>query len=207
MPNYGQSVGVELKDVDVIRGGTLVLKRVNLAVSPGEIVQLFGRNGSGKTSLLQVISGLTSIDKGNIIWHINEEPLDNFRPASLISFVGHIAPVKLALTGAENLAYWAKCYGAKLSDIQPLLERVNLDTIANIAAGRYSAGQKRRLDLGRCLIAKRPFWLLDEPTSSLDDESSGLWAQEITKHAARGGSAIIGTHDRLKVQSRDIYVN
>ena len=206
MRNYQQSVGFELREVDIARGGDLIVTGINLKVLPGDIIQLFGRNGSGKTSLLQVIAGLTPKSGGDILWKVNEKSITPKRPAQLISFIGHNVPLKLALSGGENLQYWAELYNADYGEIYSLLEHVNLSHVETKPAGRYSAGQKRRLDLARCLLAKRPLWFLDEPTSSLDESSRALWTQEIKAHQRKGGCAIIGTHDRLDVSSRDIHL-
>ena len=75
-----------------------------------------------------------------------------------------------------------------------------------MASRKYSAGQKRRLDLARCLMAERPFWILDEPTSSLDQQTRDLWVSEIKAHQSKGGSAIIGTHDALDINSKDVQL-
>lgn len=204
MTSYTQTIGVELRDIDIKRGGELIASGISLLVSPGDIIQLFGTNGSGKTSLLQTIAGLTPISCGKIFWHIKETRIQTPRPANLISFIGHNAPLKQALTGAENLQYWAKIYGIDRDNVPHLLSHVGLVHVQNLPAGQYSAGQKRRLDLARCLLVKRPLWLLDEPTSSLDDDSRALWVQAIQAHQNKGGCAVIGTHDRLEVNSRDI---
>ncbi len=204
MSAYSQTISLELRSIDIARGGQIIASGINLSMVPGDIIQLFGSNGSGKTSLLQTIAGLTPIYSGDIFWHVNETPMQTSRPASLMSFIGHHAPVKLALTGTENLKYWAQLYGFMPDNVPHLLAHVGLKPVQNLPAGQYSAGQKRRLDLARCLLAKRPLWLLDEPTSSLDDDSRTLWAQAINAHQEKGGCAIIGTHDTLDIHSRDI---
>lgn len=204
MTNYAQSLGLELRNVDVARGGTLIVRCVNLIVHPGEIIQLFGPNGSGKTSLLQTISGLTPVANGEIMWRINDEVQTNLRPANLMSFIGHHVPAKAALNGIESLQYWAEVYGAKMDNVGRLLEQVGLQYVQSLPTGQFSAGQKRRLDIARCLMANRPLWLLDEPTASLDTQSRALWIYAIERHQENGGSAIISTHDRLELKSRDI---
>ena len=90
-------VELYINNLELMRGGEPVLAGVNLQVSSGEAVQIFGRNGAGKSSLLLAVAGLTSIASGTINWGMadgNEEILDT--PADQIVWVGHQAPTQRA---------------------------------------------------------------------------------------------------------------
>lgn len=83
-----------------------------------------------------------------------------------------------------------------------------LAPIQDVPAGYLSAGQKRRLGLTRLLCAKRPIWLLDEPTTSLDQKSTAIVADMIDEHVASGGIVIAATHTELGIhQARDLLLD
>jgi len=84
--------------------------------------------------------------------------------------------------------------GGGEQSVQPTLERLGLDALAEVPAAWLSAGQRRRLGLSRLLLAKRPLWLLDEPTVSLDTAAVETLARMISDHLASGGMAIAATH-------------
>ncbi len=83
--------------------------------------------------------------------------------------------------------------GGELS-VQTTLERLGLAALADVPAAWLSAGQRRRLGLSRLLVAKRPLWLLDEPTVSLDAAAVETLARMISDHLASGGMTIAATH-------------
>ena len=109
-----------------------------------------------------------------------------------IAYAGHSDGIKPTLTVAENLNFWAKIFAAP--DIAPALTGFDLTHLADRPAGALSAGQKRRLGLARLMVASRPFWILDEPTVSLDRTSVALFADRVQAHLGQGGSAVLATH-------------
>jgi heme exporter protein A len=123
--------------------------------------------------------------------------------------------IKTNLTVSENLGFW----GAFLDDgrdardslearVSNALEQLNLEPLASIPAAYLSAGQKRRVGLARLLMAKRPLWLLDEPTASLDTASAGIVSTLVNAHTASGGIALIATHLPLALTShRTLHLN
>lgn len=163
------------------RGGLTVLQGVSLSLAAGQALILQGPNGSGKTTLLRTIAGLQPPQSGQI----------TVQPDS-IAYAAHADGIKPALTVRENLAFWAAIFGAK--DITSALIAMRLVPLQHRPAATLSAGQKRRLGLARLMVTRRPIWLLDEPTVSLDTESVALFAAMITAHLGQGGSTIIASH-------------
>ena len=186
--------------------GEPVLRSVSATLKPGQALQVFGANGAGKSSLLNVIAGLTPLAEGNLSWHFDNESGSGRPPAEAIVFVGHDNGVKPALTVKENLAFWAQLYGATKDAVAEAITMIGLDGQKDMPVRRCSAGQKRRLDLARCQIAQRPIWLLDEPTAALDKAGSALAANLVTSHLDKGGIAIIASHDRLDITSQDVQL-
>jgi heme exporter protein A len=99
------------------------------------------------------------------------------------------------------LRFWAGLFGGRAEDA---MDRMKLTGIADRPAGICSAGQKRRLGLARLALAKRPLWLLDEPTVSLDTDSTALLRGLIREHLDGGGMAVIATHIDLEVEAEEL---
>jgi len=163
------------------RGGLPVLEGVRFTLSPGEAVILRGPNGSGKTTLLRTLAGLQQPMAGSVAC----------APDS-IAYGGHADGLKTTLTVAENLEFWAGIYGG--GDIQNALQAFEIENLRDRMAQNLSAGQKRRLGLARLLVTRRPIWMLDEPTVSLDAASVALFAAAVQAHLDTGGAALIATH-------------
>ena len=198
MEPYAQPIGLEAENAGCDRAGAPVARGVSFVMQPGEGMQLFGPNGSGKTSLLAMFAGLIRAAEGTIVWRnageTSQKPFDDS-----VFFLGHAASVKASLTPQENLDFWAKTYGVqnRKARIDAALAEVGATSFAMMRSGRLSAGQRRRIDLARALIAARPVWLLDEPTAAIDRDGVAMVRVMTANHLARGGIAIIATHDDL----------
>lgn len=173
------------------RGGRTIFNQLSLEIAPGEAVLLRGPNGAGKSTLLRVIAGLIPAMSGEI--SLNGTPFtdrDDFQ--GQLTYAGHLDAIKPQLTVAENLRFWAQLFEAK--NLEQTMQDFRLEEISNRPAHACSAGQKRRLGLARIAVTSRPLWLLDEPTVSLDTETTARFAATIDAHCAAGGMAFIATH-------------
>jgi len=171
------------------RSGRVIVDGLSFRLSEGQALVLTGANGSGKTTLLRALAGFLRPTSGSVRF---DDAGDEREPAELVHFVGHLDGIKTHLTVEENLAFWAAYLGG--GDVVAALDRFALTGLADIPAGYLSAGQKRRLALARLAGAKRPLWLLDEPSVSLDAASVALLIEAIDAHVADGGIAVIATH-------------
>ncbi len=177
-----------VRNLTVARGGVPVLVGLGFRLAPGGVVMLRGPNGSGKTTLLRTLAGLQPPMDGEISL-----------PPETIAYAAHADGLKSQLTVTENLAFWAAVHGTR--DIEAALVAMNLASLRDRPAANLSAGQKRRLGLARLLVTGRPFWLLDEPTVSLDTASVALFAEAVGAHVAGGGAALIATHIDLGMEA------
>ena len=184
---------LELNDVAVARGGITVLEGVSFQLAAGSALILRGENGIGKTTLLRAIAGLQQTVNGTIQ-----------APDESIAFASHADGIKAQLTVRENLEFWAEVYGNASSDVDAAIQAMNLTELTNRPAAQMSAGQKRRLGLGRLLVTARPIWVLDEPTVSLDRASVALFADIVRAHLAGGGAALIATHIDLGIEAETL---
>lgn len=189
------------------RAGAPVFAGVNLTLEPGEIVILRGANGAGKSTLLRTFAGFLRPLAGLVTVETARDREAGLREA--IAFLGHDNGLKGMMTVGETLRFWNRLYaraggrdgssadGAR--DDEALLARVGLAQRADAYVQTLSAGQRRRLAFLRLTVSGRPIWLLDEPTASLDAGSVAQIEAMICDHAAAGGSALIATHEPLRL--------
>lgn len=178
------------------RGHRLVFTGLDFALSPGEVLVLLGPNGSGKSSLLRMMAGLLHPLAGIMLWDnvvVADDP-DHHR--GRLHYVGHLDAVKPVLTAEENLAFWAGLAGVADPQVRArqALAAFDVPHIAGVPGRYLSAGQKRRVNLARVLVADAPLWLLDEPSVALDRTAIGCLEQAIARHRAAGGMVVVSTH-------------
>src|SRR5271155_5779004 len=120
--------------------------------------------------------------------------------------VGHADALKGALTAGENLEFWAGVLGGdpRRPAWLAALGRLGLAHVADFPVRALSAGQQRRVALARLLVARRPLWLLDEPTTALDAAAQSLFAGVMREHLEAGGLIIAATHAPLGVAARTL---
>lgn len=178
-------------DLACWRGGRAVFEGLSFALDAGEALTITGRNGAGKSSLLRLIAGLLRPAHGRISLDGGDPELSL---AEQVHYLGHQDALKSALSVTENLGFWAGFLGAKAPELERCLDAVGLYDLADLPAAYLSAGQRRRLSLARLLAAKRPIWLLDEPTSTLDTTAQERLAGLMQTHLAEGGLILAATH-------------
>jgi heme exporter protein A len=176
------------------RGGKTLFQNLSVQVSSGDLLRIFGANGSGKTSLLRMLCGLLTPSAGEVRW--NGTPIQSLREeyARHIVYLGHAPAVKDELTAAENLAIACRLAGTPKSaeDIRAALA---LFEVPDAPVGKLSQGQKRRAALARlCFVGTAPLWLLDEPFTALDAAGAELVKSMINGHVERGLMVVYTTH-------------
>ena len=185
-------------DLACHRGGRDVFAGLSFAVASGEALTVTGRNGAGKSSLLRTIVGLVRIAQGKLTLEGGDLELTIAEQAH---YLGHQDALKPSLTVAENLRFWAGFLGAGTPDIDPALAAVGLDELADLPAAYLSAGQRRRLSIARLVAVKRPIWLLDEPTSTLDASAQDRLAGLMRAHLTDGGLIMAATHGGIGLEA------
>lgn len=180
------------------RGAQIIVSDLSFEVPSGTALLLKGSNGSGKTTLLRTLAGFLTPAAGHIKIRTADDRGDR-EHANYLHYIGHTNGVKPRLSVLENMSFWQRYYGEYAGDeaVEGALDAFGLLHLAEYRAAHLSQGQTRRLGLARLLAAKRPVWLLDEPSVSLDTVSTRMLEATIASHLSEGGLAIIATHGDL----------
>lgn len=190
------------------RGRRLLFKGLDLQLQPGSITWLRGRNGSGKTSLLRILAGLSAPAEGDVTW--NGVALPGGAGAARLGtvYIGHANALKDDLTLCEAVAFLARLQAL---DDAPQRARAALDGLG-LASRRdapvrtLSQGQRRRGALARLALDEVPrAWLLDEPYDALDVDSVQRLSGLIEAHARRGGSVLLTSHQAVPLNGATAF--
>jgi heme exporter protein A len=190
---------LEAQHIAATRGTAQLFRDVTFRLDAGQVLLVRGPNGSGKTTLLRILAGLTRAVEGAVAWCGERmAPLDE-RLRAAVAFHGHAPAVKDELTAEENLhALLALGGEAPARDsVRSALAAAGLDRQRDLPTRALSQGQRRRIGLARLATTTRPLWILDEPTTALDDAAAAWLAQLIGAHAGNGGIVVAATHGAL----------
>ena len=187
---------LKVEKLTCVRGTRRLFKDLRFSVEPGELIELRGPNGSGKTSLLRILCGLATPAAGQVLWNGQDTRKLGEEYRESVAYLAHQNAVKDELTAIENLRISsAVCgYALEKKEAQEILKRVGLTQQQNLPARVLSAGQRRRLAMTRLLTSKARLWILDEVLTSLDDAAMNLSREFISGHLKHDGIAIVATH-------------
>lgn len=192
---------LEGNDLACARGVRTLFSHLNFALRAGELLQVQGANGSGKTSLLRMLCGLTPAAEGEIRWGGAEigELGEAYREDLL--YLGHHNAIQESLTARENLQATAALAGVVLDDGEAggALRRIGLRGREDLPARFLSQGQKRRVALARLMWSQAPLWVLDEPFVALDAAALALLAETIAGHLGGGGLVVLTSHQEVEI--------
>lgn len=179
------------------RGERTLFANVAFTLGAREWLHVQGANGAGKTTLLRALIGLSPPESGEIRWHDERAPSENYRRELI--YLGHHAAVKEELTPLENIRLAASLDGMALAERDALaaLMRLGLRGREDLPVRVLSAGQKRRVLLARLLTRPATLWVLDEAFNALDVAAVALLGELIGEHLAAGGMAVLTSHQPL----------
>lgn len=183
------------------RDDRVLFRQLSFTLDEGDILQISGPNGSGKTSLLRLLCGLSDDFEGDILFKGKAMALQSYDFRASLLLLSHASGIKESLTPRENL-HWLCALSHPVSDqsIEIALIAVGLAEFTDTPAHSLSAGQKRRIALARLWLSPAKIWILDEPFTAIDQ--TGIEALEalLIQHAQRGGAVILTTHHRFSLE-------
>lgn len=206
---------LEVSRIACVRGNRRLFDDVSFRLGARQALRVAGENGSGKTSLLRIVAGLSPAEGGTVSWKgvvhgSGGAAAEDYRGDLL--FLGHANGFKDDLTPVENLRFAAVLDGSGAGDaaLHEALEAHDLAAAAHLPVRLLSQGQKRRAALCRLALSRhKPLWILDEPFAALDAGSVARCAAELAAHVARGGLLVFTTHQDAAldgVQVRSLHL-
>ena len=197
---------LKVKNINCQRSGEVVLQGLNFEVEAGKNVEIIGSNGSGKTTLLRLLLGFINDYDGDIYWNDSKVP-SKFQEKDIHCFYqGHQIGIKPLLTVYENLKFSSSGFNSSEEEITSVANKVGIKTFLNRQSANLSAGQKRRIAIGRWLLKDFNLYLIDEPFTTLDDEGVELIKGIVTELNNRGASFLITGHRPSELNSKKIYL-
>jgi len=188
-----------------VRSEIELFRDLSFELLPGQLVQIEGANGCGKTSLLRILCGLSRAAEGEVLWRNREIEHCRQEYYAEMAYVGHNNGLKANLTCEENLEVSALQNHLRDNvDFEQALEKMGLDELIDEFAGKLSAGQQRRLALTRLLLTDAPLWVLDEPFTALDHASRELMENIFDQHCQAGGMIILTTHHKMTIPHTEV---
>ncbi len=192
-----------VKDLSIERLDKKIFENINLSLTPGNITILKGKNGSGKTTLLKAILNLIEPSFGSIFWKgklLKRNLYDFYNHAT---YIADTTSSLRKLTIKDNVNIWKKFFISNINDaqIETALKTLKLNNYLDKKVGTLSFGETKKLEFLRLIIENKKVWILDEPLSSLDEDSIELMKQTFEDHCSKEGSIIFSSH-----QNPGIYV-
>ena len=182
------------------RGYKLLFENLSFELNSGEVLKVSGPNGSGKTSLMKILAGLSSFETGSIDY--DDTKINSERYNLDFLYLGHLAALSPELSCLENLKYTMRLGNDNLDlDFSDALKKVGLEKFENELVGKLSAGQKKRIALSLLFITQSKVWLLDEPFSALDSKAIKIIESRVEDHCNSGGICILTTHQECNIKN------
>jgi heme exporter protein A len=200
---------LETQGIACLRGERRLFSDVSVSLRAGQLLRVAGENGSGKTSLLRILCGLSAPAEGVVRW--NGQPINSSREdyqRSLV-YVGHSNGIKDELTPLENLEIAAKLAGRQATREAMLaaLDGFGVARCAELPVRILSQGQRRRVALSRLVLAaSTPLWILDEPFNALDTAAVARLEHLIAEHVRAGGIVVLTTHLEVALTAIEILL-
>ena len=187
------------------RAERTIFQNLEFSLSPGKIIQIRGRNGIGKTTLIKILSLIFIPTTGEIYWHgknIKKYTDSFFKELTLIM---DINTSKKDLTVLENIKFWKRLFSSNIlnNEIDSLLDKLNINKYQDTLVQNLSYGEKRKLEICRLVIEKKKLWIFDEPYLGLDESTINIFNETLKNHSDTGGMTIFSSHYHLEMRNVD----
>ena len=185
-----------INNLSFSRNETKIFENLNLSLSNKKIIQIKGRNGSGKTTFLKVILNILEPNNGEIIWkgkNIKKNIFDFYKQTT---FIMDNNTSTRELSAEDNINFWRGLSSSKLNneEIFELLNKLNIEKYYKTKVMYLSSGERKKLELMRLILEQKKLWVLDEPFNHLDDLSIEILNQTFLDHANNDGMILFASH-------------
>jgi heme exporter protein A len=195
-----KSAHLHVNNLTCKRGAQILFSDLSFELKDSEMLLIEGANGSGKSSLLRLLTGLASACAGVIKWQGREIQMIRDEYTSALHYLGHTNGMRSGLTIEENLQLSSHLSLSASIVINDTLKSLQLDQHKNTYIKHLSAGQKRRAALAKIFLLPKKIWILDEPLTALDASAQTFFLAALEQHLQNGGMAIISSHHPLTFQ-------
>ena len=194
------------KNLSFERSGKCLFQNLDLSVPPRKIIQIKGRNGVGKTTLIKILSNILIPKTGDIYWNgknIRKDTNDFFKNLTLVMDTN---TSKNDMTVYENIKFWQSLFVSPIqeNDIDSILEVLNIQNYKNTLVKHLSFGEKRKLEISRLIIENKKLWILDDLYLGLDNITINICNETFKNHIKSEGMIICSSHHQLEIQGVDI---
>ena len=172
-----------------------ILKGVTLNIEFGSCIGILGGNGSGKTTILSILAGITDADEGEFICEDYDLLKDDKRRRFLVGIIPQCNPLIEELSGKDNLLLWHDRKYLDMSAKEGIIKELGITKFINKRVSTLSEGMKKRLSIACAVKKHSKILLMDEPGAALDIVAKEIIHEYIKKFTDMGGIVILVTHD------------
>ena len=195
-----------INDLSFSRNNIKIFENLNLSLGNNQIIQIKGKNGSGKTTFLKVILNILEPKTGEIFWKGKNIKKNLFEFYKQTTFIMDQNTSTRDLTVFDNIDLWANLSSSKLfiDDIFLMLKTLDIEKYINTKVMHLSSGETKKLELLRLILEQKKLWVLDEPYNHLDDLSIEILNQTFIDHINNNGIILFTSHFNPSITNLEI---
>ena len=185
-----------INNLSFSRNKTKIFENLNLSLNNRGMMQIKGKNGSGKTTFLKVILNILEPESGEIIWKGKNIKKNIFDFYNQTTFIMDNNTSTRELSVQDNINFWKGLSSSKLNnnEIFKLLKKLDIEQYYKTRVMLLSSGERKKLELLRLILEQKKLWVLDEPFNHLDDLSIEILNQTFLDHINSDGMILFASH-------------
>ena len=195
-----------INNLSFSRNDNIIFQNLNLSLSNRSITQIRGKNGSGKTTFINVVLNFLESKTGEIFWEGKNIKKNIFNFYNKTTFIMDHNTCTRKMTVLDNINFWSGLSSSKLTkdEIVLLLETFNIQKYQNTKTMYLSSGEIRKLELLRLILEQKKLWILDEPYNHLDDLSIEILNQTFIDHINKDGVILFTSHLKPSIDNLEV---